>query len=131
MRAYSQFCAHHEVSPIFLSVYDILSYILFLLDRLKCPGAFLSYIGTVKMWMSANSGVSAGFFSDPEHLLLKKGIARTSKHIPSHASSVSSIELRKIILYLASLYPNPFVVMVALLLLYQSTGFKTEYTTPM
>ena len=77
----------------------------------------LAYFNTVKSWVLAGSWDSS-VFSAPEVQLLKKGIVRTSSHIPVPASPPPPADFKRIILFLTSLHPTPFTIIVALLLAY-------------
>lgn len=119
LRKYFSFCKQHGVSPVAPTVYDLLSFIMFLSDNLKSPGAVLNYFSSVKIWVSGSPGLHPEFDSH-EIVIIKRAIIKNSDHVVSRAPPITPGELRSIIYFLSSLVPVPYVVIVALLL-----GFLT------
>ena len=107
----------HQVDCFSPSVYDLLSFLLCLKDKLKSPGTIMNYFSTVKIWVKAGPGKSSSF-DVPELATMKKGIVKNSTHIPSKAPSISPQDFKQIITFLVNMNPCPYVLVVGLLLTY-------------
>ena len=106
-------------------MYDLLSFLLYLKDKLKSMGAIMNYFSTVKIWVTAGPGVSSSF--DASQLVtMKKGLVKNSCHIPNKAASISPQDFRQIIAFLVNLDPCPHVLVVGLLLTYFTLERKSN-----
>ena len=93
---YLNFKSSHKGDPLYPTYYDILSFVIFLRDRLKAPGSVLNYLSGVRTWVAATSGVTAPFESY-QVSILKKGIANVMNHTPSQATPISPALLMNIV----------------------------------
>ena len=88
VNAYLKFCSDHDVVALSPSVYDLLSFLLFLSDKLRSPRAVSNYFCSVKLWItSANSGLDTY-----EVKLMKKALIKNSRHTVSHAPALGPEE---------------------------------------
>lgn len=117
IKKYIAFCTSHNVSPLLPSVYDLLSFLLFLSTLLSSPGAVMNYFSSVKLWVTAAPG-SHPQFAAPELNVMKRAIFKSSKHVPNPPPSVPPDQFRLIISHLVSLNPTPYAHIVALLIAY-------------
>ena len=99
------------------AVYDFLSFLLFLKDRLKSSRSILNYFSSVKIWVSAGPGYSKAFNAH-EISTLKRGLSKDSVHVPSQAPALSPSDFKSIIDFLHGLNPRPTVLIVTLLIGY-------------
>ena len=95
-------------------VYDLLSFLLLLRDRLKSPGAIFNYFSSVKIWVTAGPGDSSAF-SAYEISVIKRGLSKNSKHVPTRATPLCPLDFKRIIQCLFTLDPKPVVLIVSLL----------------
>ena len=107
----------HQVDCFSPTVYDLLSYLFCLKDKLKSPGAIMNYFSTVKIWVKAGPGKSSSFDA-PELATMKRGIIKNSTHIPGKAPSISPQDFKQVIDFLVQMNPCPYVLVVGLLLTY-------------
>ena len=125
IKAYLQFCARHQVSPFSPGVYDVLSFLLFLTSFLKSPGAALNYFSSIKLWLSSCfEGKSP--FDAPEVKTLKKGLVKVSPHIVVQASPIVSVDLKRIIQFLASSRPVPRVSIASFIIAYLTLLMQSD-----
>ena len=99
--------------------YDILSYLLHLKESLASPGAALNYISGAKTWVLLMGGAHAAFDSYPTSLM-KRGIRRSSTHVPRPAPPLTKKQLHDVVAYVRSDGPAAEVIAAALLI-----GFAT------
>ena len=88
LKKLAQFCKSHSLNIQELKEYDVLSYILFLKEQLKSPGAVKNYLSTARTWTLALKG-RATAFDTYNVAVLKRGLARTMDHTPQPALPVS------------------------------------------
>lgn len=117
VRVYIDFCHQNKLRPSSPSTYDLMSFLLFLSDRLRSPGAILNYFSSVKVWVRSTAGGGAAFEA-PELSTFKRGILKMSKHVVARATPVSPREFKAIILALSNMSPKPHVIIIALLIAY-------------
>ena len=71
IKRYLHFCGKIAVSPFTPSVYDLLSFLLYLSSILRSPRAVLNYFSSVKIWVCATPGEHQSFFAH-EIAVMKK-----------------------------------------------------------
>ena len=98
-------------------MYYLLSFLLWLKDRLKASGSILNYFSSVKSWVAPASG-RANVFEAPEIATMKRGIIKNSLHVLSVAPPISPKIFKSIICYMHRLCPRPPVIITALLFSY-------------
>ena len=128
VKAYFQFCTLHQVDHFNPGVYDLLSFLLFLKDKLRSPGAVMNYYSSVKGWITASSG-SLSVFNAPEIVALKRGIFKNSLHTPFPAPAMSVVDFKQIIVFLVNLEPCPYVLIAALLLAFFTMARQSNLVT--
>ena len=117
VNVYLEFCKQHSVDCFDPKVYDLLSFLLYLSERLKCSGSVMNYFSSVRSWVVAASMTSV-CFDAPEILTMKKGIAKNTGHVPSKAPAITPHDFKAIIGFLHALNPRPHVIIAALILGY-------------
>ena len=117
MNTYMQFCDLHQVPYLAPGVYDLLSYLLFLKDRLKSVNSIMNYFSTVKLWVIAAKG-NVDVFNAHEISLMKRGLIKNSTHEPAKAPIISPEELAMVVAHMRSLDPCPHVLPAALLMFF-------------
>ena len=75
MNVYLAFCKRHIVQHFSPSAYDLLSFLLYLKDRLKSVGTNMNYFSSVKLWVTAGPGDLAAF-NAPKIKTMKCGVAK-------------------------------------------------------
>ena len=117
INTYIQFCSLHHVRQLAPSVYNLLSFLLFLKDRLKSVNSIMNYFSTVKLWVIAAGG-DKEVFNAPEVYMMKRGLIKNSTHAPSKAPNITPSEFQLVVTRIRSLNPCPYVIPAALLLMY-------------
>ena len=77
---YIGFCHQHDVKDFEPMVYDLLSFLLFLSDRVASPGTIMNYFSAVRLWVTANNPGAEAFLAH-EVKLIKRAIYKLSTHI--------------------------------------------------
>ena len=116
IRLYLQFCLDHDMTIHSPTVYDLLSYILFLLDRLKSPDAIVSYF-SVKLWIASGPG-SALAFGTYKVKTMKRDIFKNTRHVVSHIPPFVPADFKRIFSFLYTLSQIPVGLIAALVLGY-------------
>ena len=106
IKLYLNFCLEHDDTVHAPSVYDLLSYLLYLSDRLKSPGVVVNYFSSVKTWIKSGPGSTVAFDSY-EVKIMKRGIFKNTKHVVAHAPPLVPLDFKRIITFLYSLIPIP------------------------
>ena len=119
VNTYHSFCKEHLVDPLQPSVYDLLSLILYLKDRLRASGSVLSYLSSIKQWVTSVTG-DVNAFNAPEISVMKKGVVKNCMHVPSVVPGIPPSLFKSIIHFLHVMTPRPHVMIIALLVGYST-----------
>lgn len=113
---YLSYMDDHGARPLRPTQYEALSYVLHLHDN-KTPGTVMNYISGVRTWLRLMGAPTTAFDT---YLLevLKKGIARSSSHVPTQAPPLRPTDVRKAVCFFNSAGDNGPVLSAALLLGY-------------
>ena len=114
VRKYLLFASNSGFQPRSPSQYDVLSYLLHLKETLSSPGAALNYLSGAKSWVLLDGGDPAPFDSYATSLM-KRGVRRTSSHVPRPAPPLTTATITRVVAYLRQSGP-PALVLVASLL---------------
>ena len=125
---FSEFMVKHKANVRSPTVYDVLSFILFLKDKLSSPGAMLNYFWGARSAVALSSGLTSAFDA-PHVLLLRKGISRSFSHNTKQAPPLTPQLLRKVIDFLTPT-PTPLRVVKAALLLAYFTLLRQSNLLP-
>ena len=90
-----EFCNLHELRISGLEEYDVISYILFLKDRLTAPGAVHNYLSGARTWFLAAVG-SAKAFDTYKVGVIKRGLRRTMPHVTHKVPPITPAQLEHI-----------------------------------
>ena len=107
----------HKASVLAPSVYDVLSFIVFLKTKLSSPGAVLNYFWGARSAVSLSLGITSAFDA-PHVLLLRKGVNRSFSHNTKQAPPLTPPLLRQVVDFLTPTPTSLRVVKSALLLAY-------------
>ena len=114
VRRYLLFASECGFDPRSPNQYDVLSYLLRLKETLSSPGAALNYVSGAKSWVLLAGGDTAPFDSYATSLM-KRGVRRTSAHVPRPAPPLTSTLLLHAVDYLRR-SGTPALVLVSSLL---------------
>ena len=106
---YLRFYTRHNISPFAPSVYDLLSFLLCLRDNLRSPQSMMNYFSSVKVWITSRVGALLAFDA-LEIRIMKWGLFKNSKHVPTRAPGVTPEKFKMIINYLSTMDPPPYCV---------------------
>ena len=115
VRKYLLFASRSGFHPRSPEQYDVLSYLLHLKETLASPGAALNYISGAKTWVLLAGGFAAPFDSYSTSLM-KRGMRRTSLHVPSPAPPLTTPVITRVVAYLRR-SGRPALALVSSLLL--------------
>ena len=96
-----------------------MQYVAFLSEELKSPGGVMNYVSAARTWVRLMGGGTLAFDTYPVSLV-KRGVTRGSRHVPRPAPPLSVKDIKKVINYLRAAGPNARVLIVAILLAFQS-----------
>ena len=119
IRDYVNFTINHNADPLQPSTYIILSYALYLSDRFRSPGTVLNYLSGARTWVGALQG-NAQSFDAYSVALIKRGIQRSSGHVPARALPVTPAHVSGLVSFLRSVGRNGLVLTAALLVGYRT-----------
>ena len=114
VRKYASFADSAGFDPRSPDQYDIMAYLLHLKETLASPGAALNYISGAKTWVLLMGGTTAAFDTYPT-ALMKRGIRRSSTHVPRPAPPIDREQLRGIVAYTRRAGPSADALAAALL----------------
>ena len=113
-RKYTDFANAHSFNVLLPSQYDLMAYTLHLNDALASPGAVLNYMSGARTWVRLMGGDVSAFDAYPV-ALIKRGVKRTSSHVPAPAPPLTRGALSLVISYLRLSGPSANVLIAALL----------------
>ena len=99
VRKYLLFASSSGFHPRTPRQYDVLAYLLHLKETLSSPGAALNYLSGAKTWVLLDGGDPAPFDSYAT-TLMKRGVRRTSSHVPRPAPPLTTSVVQRVIQYL-------------------------------
>ena len=117
LKNYLNFMLDNGRDPICPVVYDVMSYVLYLQNLLKTPGAVFSYLSGAKTWVQSVGG-DVSSFQSYQVWVMKKGVISNSSHVVSQALAITPQLLMRIVDKLRSLGEYTVPVVTALLISY-------------
>lgn len=99
--------------------YNVMQYVAFLNGELKSPGAVMNYVSAARTWVRLMGGGTTPFDTYPV-ALVKRGVGRGSLHVPRPAPPLTVSHIKSVIRYFRSAGPNARVLIVAIILAFQS-----------
>ena len=114
---YLKFCSVHSVNILNPTIYDLISFLLYLKDKVKAPGTVMNYYSSVKIWVTSHNP-HAPSFSSNEVKLMKRAIFKSSSHVPKQAPALTPTHFTSIIRFMYTLRPPPYVLIIAFIVGY-------------
>ena len=121
----------YSSDPLRPNQYVLLNYIKHLSDKLASPSAVLNYISGARTWVLAVEGLASAFDTYLVKLL-KRGLTRTSNHLPTRAPPLLPMDVRNAIRFYDTIGRNQYILVAVLLLgfftlLRQSNLFYSDH----
>lgn len=128
-KAFLKFALHYDVPFLQPTVTQLCMYVQFLSNSFSAPATVKNYISGAKTWITEHGGDTSAF-STHELLVLTKGLAKRSTHIPSRAQPLLWHHVRHIIDFINSVPYVPLAAKPCILIAFHTFLRGSNLLTP-